>query len=137
VMVRGFILFHDFQHHAILRGSRVATVIMHVYGSLLLVPPRSWRASHNHHHAHVGKAAESHIGSFPIMSTAAWRTAGFWTRLHYRFVRSPVNLVLAYLTVFLFTARCGTGTRSWPSSSTAASSPACGGSADSGRRSSW
>jgi omega-6 fatty acid desaturase (delta-12 desaturase) len=104
MMVRGFILFHDFMHHAILRDSMVANVIMHLFGSLLLVPPRAWKASHNYHHAHVGKIAESHVGSFPIMTVAQWRAAGFGTRLHYRFARSPLNILLAYVTVFFFSS---------------------------------
>ena len=102
ILVRGFILYHDFMHGSILRGSRLARVIMWIFGLFLLTPPLSWRKSHNCHHANIGKTAFSHVGSFPVMSVEQWRAAGCWQRMYYRFARSALNIGLAYLTIFAF-----------------------------------
>src|SRR3954447_503478 len=48
IIVRAFILAHDFQHGAILRKSKVGAAIFFVYGLLVLTPPRVWRATHNY-----------------------------------------------------------------------------------------
>lgn len=42
VLVRLFVLYHDFQHGAILRGSRLGRVLMETVGLILLTPPSSW-----------------------------------------------------------------------------------------------
>ena len=103
VMVRCFILYHDFMHLAILRRSRVASAVMYLFGLFFLTPPRSWRESHNFHHANVGKIAFTGIGSFPLMTTADWRKASTWKRLRYRVTRHPLTILCAYLTVFALT----------------------------------
>lgn len=102
VMARAFILYHDFMHGAILRKSRLASILMHAYGIFGLAPAHSWRKSHNFHHRNVGKIEGSEVGSFWIMTTAAWRSAPRSTRLHYRVVRSPLTLLFAYVAIFLW-----------------------------------
>jgi omega-6 fatty acid desaturase (delta-12 desaturase) len=77
----------------------------------MLAPPRHWRYSHNFHHSHVGKVLvaresafpvlTSDIGSFPLMSTDAWRQATFWQRVRYRVSRHPLTILSAYGTIFL------------------------------------
>jgi omega-6 fatty acid desaturase (delta-12 desaturase) len=101
LMARGFILYHDHMHGALLPRSRLARALFRAYGAIALTPPRSWRASHNYHHAHVGKLAEASVGSFPLMTTSMWRDAGFWERLGYRISRHPVTILLGYVTIFL------------------------------------
>ena len=44
-----------FMHGSLLRGSWLAKVMLHGLGLLMLVPPRSWRESHNYHHANVAR----------------------------------------------------------------------------------
>jgi omega-6 fatty acid desaturase (delta-12 desaturase) len=63
VLVRAFILYHDFMHGSLLSGSRLANVVFYPLGFLMLAPPRHWRFSHNFHHSHVGKviAAEPSV----------------------------------------------------------------------------
>jgi omega-6 fatty acid desaturase (delta-12 desaturase) len=102
LMVRVFVLYHDYMHEAVLRGSRLAQVVFHALGVLLLTPPRSWRSSHNFHHAHVGTVEGSSTGSFPILTVDMWRQASRAQRLRYRISRSPLTIALAYLTVFVF-----------------------------------
>jgi len=101
LMVRAFILYHDFMHGAILARSRPARAAFDAYGALVLVPPRSWRASHNFHHANVGRIAGSDVGAFPLMTTRMWRDATARERLTYRVVRHPATLACAYVTIFL------------------------------------
>ena len=111
VLVRTFILYHDFMHGALLSESRLAQVVFYSLGLLMLTPPRHWRYSHNFHHAHVGKVIvakenafpvlTSDIGSFPLMSTESWQRASAWQRLRYRISRHPLSIVCAYVTIFL------------------------------------
>src|SRR5437868_6541013 len=49
-VVRVFVIYHDFQHGAILRRSRAVRLLMQLVGLILLTPPSSWNRSHNHHH---------------------------------------------------------------------------------------
>lgn len=84
IMARAFILYHDFMHGSLLRGSRPAKVMLHGLGLLMLVPPRSWRESHNYHHANVAKLNAPAIGSYPIMTTTEWRQASRRRRFFYR-----------------------------------------------------
>jgi omega-6 fatty acid desaturase (delta-12 desaturase) len=100
-MIRCFALYHDFLHGAILARSSAARAAFYVFGAIVLTPPRSWRASHNAHHAHVGMPEESNVGSFPLMTVAAWRRAPLRTRFAYRLARHPLTIVFAYVTIFL------------------------------------
>jgi len=102
LMVRAFITYHDFNHGAILRDSRLARVIFEIYAALSLTPSKSWRASHNYHHGHVGQIEGSGIGSFPVMSVQMWREATPVARARYRFERHPATVLLAYFTIFFF-----------------------------------
>jgi len=111
VLVRAFIIYHDYMHGSLLRGSRLARVVLYTLGLLMLTPPRHWRFAHNFHHAHVGKVVipkedafpvlTSDIGSFPLMSTERWQRATTWQRLRYRITRHPLTILCAYLTIFL------------------------------------
>lgn len=110
LFVRAFILFHDFQHGSLLRGSRLAQALFYAYGLVALTPPRIWRHSHNFHHANVGKPITadgsefslltSDIGSFSLMTTDMWRQASTWQRLRYRITRHALTILGAYVTVF-------------------------------------
>lgn len=115
LFVRAFILFHDFQHGALLRGSRLAKGLFYIYGLVALTPPNRWRHSHNFHHANVGKPIPattgkfslitSDIGAYPLMTTEMWRNASMWERIRYRVSRSAITILLAYFTVF-FSSLC-------------------------------
>jgi omega-6 fatty acid desaturase (delta-12 desaturase) len=75
LMVRAFITFHDFMHGAILRDSRLASILFAVYASLALTPARSSQRSHNYHHGHTGQITATGIGAFPIITARMWRDA--------------------------------------------------------------
>jgi omega-6 fatty acid desaturase (delta-12 desaturase) len=101
LIVRCFILYHDYMHGSLLGGSRFAAVLFPVYGVLTLNPPRIWRETHNYHHLHTARIAGSHIGSYPVVTTAQWRRMPPRQRLYYRLTRHPLTLAAGYLTVFL------------------------------------
>ncbi len=101
-LVRAFIVYHDVQHGTILRGARRWRWFTNVFGVLMLSPPSIWRRSHDHHHRNVGRILGASIGSFPVMTCAAWARAGTGTRLAYVFQRHPLTIATGYLTVFLY-----------------------------------
>ncbi len=100
--VRLFIIYHDFLHKAIFKGSTTASFILKIFGHLMLTPPDVWQRSHDHHHRHNSKMFGASIGSFPIMTTAGYQAATYWQRWEYRLARSPLIILCGYLTVFLF-----------------------------------
>ncbi|OYT69493.1 MAG: fatty acid desaturase [Chloracidobacterium sp. CP2_5A] len=112
VMVRAFILFHDFMHDALLYRSRLGKAIFYAFGLLALTPPRYWRHTHNLHHAQVGKPvadeggalplATADVGAFPLMTAEQWRAASSWQRFQYRVMRHPATILAAYVTIFAF-----------------------------------
>lgn len=102
VMVRGFILYHDYMHGAIFRGSKFAGFVLRIYGLIFLTPPRYWRETHNFHHANVSTIEGSSIGSFPIMTVAMYRKATRMEKFYYHIARHPITYLFAYFTVFLF-----------------------------------
>ncbi len=48
LLVRSFILYHDFMHGSILPGSRLARAVFYSYAAVNLTPPRSWREALRH-----------------------------------------------------------------------------------------
>lgn len=102
VLVRAFIIYHDYQHGTILKGSRLARVLMYVYGLLVLNPSSIWSRSHDHHHRNVGKMYGSSIGSYPVMTRDAWQRASRMQRFRYAAQRHPLTIACGYLTIFLY-----------------------------------
>ena len=102
LMLRMFVIYHDQQHHAILPRSRVAEVLMRIYGIFTLSPSSIWRSSHNHHHNHNSKLRGAHIGSFPIMTSEHFGRISGAKRFKYLFMRHPLTILFGYLFIFLF-----------------------------------
>lgn len=100
LMVRTFILYHDYMHNAILSRSRLAWWLFRLYAVLALAPPRSWRRSHNYHHGHVGNIDAASIGAFTMMTTDMWRDASPAARIAYRVERHPLTILAGYFTIF-------------------------------------
>lgn len=98
--VRLFILYHDFQHSAILRGSKIASAIMFSYGLVALNPQSIWKRSHDYHHRNNSKALGASIGSYPVMSKEAYLKSSRGQRFLYLMARHPLTIGLGYLTIF-------------------------------------
>jgi len=102
VGVRLFIIYHDYQHSAILRDSPTACILMNLSGMLLLNPPSIWNRSHDHHHKNNSKNFGANIGSYPIMTTDSYAAATASERFSYAAARHPLTIALGYFTVFLW-----------------------------------
>ncbi len=102
VIVRGFILYHDFMHNSLLRGSKLGKWLMYTYGVLVLTPPNVWRQTHNYHHAHTAKVVGSHVGSYLMVTTDMWKQMSSKERLVYKIYRHPLTIFFAYFTVFFY-----------------------------------
>ncbi len=102
MLSRVFIIFHDYQHHAILQKSAVAKVLFTLFGVYMITPPSIWKRSHDHHHNHNAKLFSASIGSFPIMTKQKFMEADKKERFYYLAVRHPLNMFLAYFTTFMY-----------------------------------
>jgi len=102
VIVRLFIIYHDFQHGAILRKSPIAGGILGLFGMLVLSPPSVWVHSHDHHHKHNSRSSGVNTGSFPLMTRQEYRIASRRERIEYAVSRHPLTIFFGYLTVFLW-----------------------------------
>ena len=101
LVLRMFVIYHDQQHYAILPKSKVAEVLMRLFGIWALSPTSVWRSSHNYHHNHNSKLRSAHIGSFPIMTKAQYLKSSRRKRFNYLFMRHPLTILFGYFFVFL------------------------------------
>ena len=102
--VRLFAFLHDMEHGALFRGSRAGAIVVEAIGVLTCIPPRVWRAFHNRHHGTAAIAlpidqADLRGGDFinRIVSASAWSQWSAARRRTYRFVRSPITIVMGWL----------------------------------------
>ncbi len=102
LLARFFIIFHDYQHHTILRKAPLANVIFTLFGIYMITPPNIWKRSHDHHHNHNAKLFSASIGSFPIMTRQKFMEASKSERFEYLAVRHPLNMFFAYFTTFMY-----------------------------------
>lgn len=102
LIVRLFIIYHDYQHGAILRRSWLARSLMYVYGLFVLSPPSVWNHSHDHHHKHNSRSSGVNTGSFPLMTREEYKTSSTGKRIQYAISRHPLTILLGYLTVFMY-----------------------------------
>ncbi len=101
VIVRCFILFHDYWHGAILRRSQIAKALFWVFGLIIMTPAKVWRDTHNYHHAHTAKIVGSNIGSYIMVTTAMWEKMTPSQRTMYRLIRHPLTIATGYFTIFM------------------------------------
>jgi omega-6 fatty acid desaturase (delta-12 desaturase) len=102
LMVRMFIIFHDYQHHAILHRSVPADILMTLYGLYVLVPSSIWKRSHDYHHKHNSKLYSASIGSYPIVTQEKFLTMPPGERFMYLFTRHWFTIVMGYFTMFIY-----------------------------------
>ncbi len=102
MLARCFMIFHDYQHHSILRKSWLANFIFTAFGMYILTPASIWKRSHDHHHNNNSKLFSASIGSFPIMTKEKFMEAPDKDKKIYLAVRHPLTIVFAYFTMFLY-----------------------------------
>jgi len=102
LVVRIFIMYHDYLHKSILQKSALAEWIFKIYGMWILAPVSIWRRSHDYHHAHNSKLYTSSIGSYPIVTIDDYNKASKKERFVYLMIRHPLTIAFGYLFAFLF-----------------------------------
>jgi len=102
LVVRVFVLYHDFMHGAILRKSLMARVLYSLFGLWVLVPPRVWKQTHNYHHAHTAKLVGSNVGSYKTVNIEMWQEMSRGERIMYKLTRHPLTIAFGYLTIFIY-----------------------------------
>ncbi len=102
VIVRLFIIYHDYLHGALFRKSKIARAFFYVYGMFVLTPPSVWRESHNYHHAHTAKIVGSHVGSYMMVTPAMWAKMTTNERRFYKIIRHPLTIASGIFTIFMY-----------------------------------
>ena len=100
--VRMFIIYHDYQHHAILQKSKLATIIMQAFGIYILAPQNVWKRTHDHHHNHNSKLTNAGIGSYPTISKVFFLKMTKAEQQKYLLQRHPLTVLLGYFTLFIY-----------------------------------
>ncbi len=100
--VRMFVIYHDYQHHAILQKSRIAPWIMKAFGVYMLTPQTIWKRSHDHHHSHNSKLTITGIGSYPTLSKAKFLSLTKQQQRIYLINRHPLTVIFGYFTLFIY-----------------------------------
>ncbi len=101
LIVRTFVLYHDYMHEAILRKSKLANVLFQIFGVLVLAPKSVWKSSHNFHHQNNSKLRLSAIGSYLIFSKEKFEKSSKKVQLKYLFMRHPITILFGYIFTFL------------------------------------
>jgi omega-6 fatty acid desaturase (delta-12 desaturase) len=102
LMVRMFIIYHDHQHHSILTHSKIADVLMTVFGFYILAPTSIWKRSHDHHHNNNSKLFSASIGSYPIATRKKFMEMTSRQKFGYLAIRHPLTIGLGYFSMFMF-----------------------------------
>lgn len=102
VMVRMFVIYHDYLHHSILAKSKIARTLFKTFGIFVLVPASIWKRTHDYHHNHNSKLLSSSVGSFPILTKEKFLNCSKKEQIQYLAIRHPVTIALGYFSVFFF-----------------------------------
>ncbi len=101
-VIRMFVLYHDFEHHAILNKSFAGKIIFGAFGILSLAPVSIWKRSHDYHHKHNSKLFSSSIGSYLIITREKFDSLSSWEQFKYLASRHPLTILFGYFTMFFF-----------------------------------
>ena len=105
LMVRFFILYHDYNHFAILRNSLIGKILMTTFGIFILAPITIWKRTHDHHHHHNSKLRITGIGSYPTISKRQFLKLSKNHKLLYLINRHPLTIFFGYFTLFIYWLR--------------------------------
>lgn len=100
--VRIFVIYHDYQHRAILQNSAAASLLMKTIGIYLLAPETIWKRSHEHHHNNNSKLTITGIGSYPTISKTRYLTLSKNEQRLYLINRHPLTVIFGYFTLFIY-----------------------------------
>ena len=100
--VRMFVIYHDYQHRAILQRSTTAEWLMQAVGIYLLAPQTIWKRSHEHHHNNNSKLTITGIGSYPTITKHRYLSLTKTERTIYLINRHPITILFGYFTLFIY-----------------------------------
>lgn len=100
--VRMFVIYHDYQHRAILQHSAIAGLLMKAIGIYLLSPETIWKRSHEHHHNNNSKLTITGIGSYPTISKTRYERLSKSDQRIYLMNRHPLTIIFGYVTLFIY-----------------------------------
>lgn len=100
--VRMFVIYHDYQHRAILQHSAVAGWLMKMIGIYLLSPETIWKRSHEHHHNNNSKLTITGIGSYPTITKNRYLNLSKKEQRLYLINRHPLTILFGYVTLFIY-----------------------------------
>lgn len=100
--VRMFVIYHDYQHNAILQNSAIATLLMQAFGIFILAPQNIWKRSHDHHHNHNSKLTITGIGSYPTICKKRYLQLSKKQQQMYLINRHPLTVLFGYFTLFIY-----------------------------------
>ena len=100
--VRTFVIYHDYQHRAILQNSTGASLLMQAIGIYLLAPENIWKRSHEHHHNNNSKLTISGIGSYPTICKTRFINLSKGEKRLYLINRHPLTVIFGYFTLFIY-----------------------------------
>ena len=100
--VRLFVIYHDYEHRAILQNSDLAHWIFIFLGIYLLAPENIWKRSHEHHHNNNSKLTLSGIGSYPLVSKKYFLNLKKKQQRLYLINRHPATVLMGYFTLFIY-----------------------------------
>lgn len=101
LIVRMFVIYHDFQHHTILHKSKIADAIMTIFGIYVLAPASIWKRSHDYHHQNNSKLFSASIGSYPIATKKKFLAMAAGEKRMYLFIRHPLTISFGYVFMFI------------------------------------
>ena len=106
IVIRSFIIYHDYQHHTILHNSKAAKIMMTIFGWYILAPASIWKRSHDYHHQHNSKLFSADIGSYPIVTKDKFQR---WTANKGSAtpaIRHPLTMLFGHFSMFIW-GMCG------------------------------
>lgn len=101
LMVRSFIIYHDYLHYAILKNSVAAKILMGLFGHFVLSPMAIWKRTHDHHHQHNAKLNNTGIGAYPLLDKKDFEKLSKGGKRMYLATRHPLTVLLGYFTLFI------------------------------------
>ena len=102
LMVKFFILYHDYNHFAILKNSKAGELVMTIFGIFILAPRTIWKRTHDYHHINNSKLSNNGVGSFPLLEREEFKRLSKTKRFIYLATRHPFTIFAGYITLFSF-----------------------------------
>lgn len=101
LMIKFFVIYHDYLHEAILKNSKAAKFIMTIFGIFVLAPTNIWKRTHDHHHNNNSKLSNNGTGSYPLLSKEGYKKLTRKEKTIYLAARHPLTILFGYITLFI------------------------------------